>query len=79
MTQTPTNPDQPVDELLYKYAPDITDVQHIKLRQAIQAECNRARLSEARYVENYFDGEAFYPDEWQRRIAELQQLMKEGE
>lgn len=46
------------------------------LTDRIQAECNRARLSEARYVENYFDGEAFYPDEWQRRIAELQQLMK---
>lgn len=88
-----TSKDQPVDELrksIYGCAfavethPDdfvlrINQKGVDELLELCQAECNRARLSEARYVENYFDGEAFYPDEWQRRIAELQQLIKKGE
>lgn len=38
-----------------------------------------AQLKEARYVENYYDGEYFHADEWQKRIETLKQAQEKSD
>lgn len=41
------------------------------LEALFQSEIEKAKLSEAKYVENYWDGEEFHADKWQERIEHL--------
>lgn len=79
----PQPKDQPVDELR-RYANRIRDAYTLTeaeglLQGFIQAECNRARIDELKGLPSKYPLGNVMGSDIERRVVQLQQIMKEGE